>query len=382
MDVIGFCHGAPFDPHSWSGSNRGIFSALRTQGDLRGAYDVEVRGIRRYVGALREFSRSRNAWRHNFLKSPYLFAVRSRNAALRLRHEPTLPEAVLQIGAMFDATAAHPGIARYCYLDSNTKLSERGGEQSFGHFARPNYKHRAFLRERRIYRSSTGVFVFSDFVRDSLIREFDVEPDRVHTLYAGVNLASPRTLPIGEKQPVVLFVGRDFERKGGPLLVDAFQRVRTEIPEARLIIAGCRPDIRAPGVDVRGFIDKNTAAGESELTDLYRSAAVFTMPSHFEPFGIPYAEAMHFGVPCVAVNHCAMPEIVSHGTTGLLVPPGRADELAQALIALLCDQQRAREMGAAARARAQRLFTWEVVARKMQTVMNRDREEACLRAAS
>lgn len=381
MQIIGFCHGDPFDPHTWSGSNRGIFSALDARGWLRSAHDVEARGAPRYLAALREFTPNSKAWRQNFLKSPYLFSVRSRTAAAHLRRAEPPPDAVLQIGALFDATWACPALRRYCYLDSNTRLSERGGAQSFGHYARASYQRLAFARERAIYHASAGVFVFSDFVRDSLIQDFGVSPARVHTVYAGVNLAVPAALPDVAREPMILFVGRDFERKGGPMLLEAFARVRAELSHARLVIAGGRPSVSNPGVEVVGFIDKHAPAGEAALARLYTRAAVFTMPSHFEPFGIPYAEAMHFAVPCVAVNHCAMPEIVSHGTTGLLVPPGRPDELAHALLTLLRDPVRAREMGAAARAKAQRLFDWDTVAAKMHAVTARDREEACLRAA-
>lgn len=381
MQIMAFCHGDPFDPHTWSGSNRGLFTALRAQGALAGAFDVEVRGLRRYVAGVREFSLNRAAWRQNFLKSPYLFAARSRNAAARLRAARPRPDAVLQTGALFDATAGHPELPRYCYLDSNTKLSERGGTTSFSHHASGEYKQMAFARERRIYHVSAGIFVFSDFVRDSLIRDFDANPARVHTVYAGVNVQLPQDPAATERPPVILFVGRDFERKGGPLLLEAFRRVRARVPGARLVIAGCRPPVSDPAVDVVGFIDKHTQEGEERLAALYASAAVFTMPSHFEPFGIPYAEAMHHGVACVAVNHCAMPEIVTHGVTGLLVPPNRPDDLAQALVTLLTDRARAREMGAAGRDKARRLFTWDTVAHRMLAVVARDREEACLRAA-
>lgn len=378
---MGFCHGDPFNPHTWSGSNRGLFSALQSQGVLANAFDIEVRGIRRYLAAVREFTPRRVAWRQNLLKSPYLFSMRSRNAAAHLRHAPVLPDAVLQTGALFDATVWQRDLPRYCYLDSNTRLSEQGGTRSFSHYARTEYKQLAFMRERHIYHSSAGIFVFSDFVRDSLIRDFGVSPGRVHTVYAGVNVVIPAHEPAPKNERVILFVGRDFERKGGPLLLDAFTQVRAQLPDARLVIAGCRPPVYQPGVEVVGFIDKQTPEGEAAMANLYAQAMVFTMPSHFEPFGIPYAEAMHYGVPCVAVNHCAMPEIVGHGSTGLLVPPDKAKELALALVSVLKDSKRAMEMGTAGREKAKRLFTWEAVAKKMRVVIERDRENACLHAA-
>jgi glycosyltransferase involved in cell wall biosynthesis len=198
-----------------------------------------------------------------------------------------------------------------------------------------------------------------------------VPAERIHTVYAGVNLTLPTVTAAPKKDPVVLFIGRDFERKGGPLLLRAFEQVRRRVPAAKLIIAGSTPRVDQPGVEVVGFIDKHSANGEARLIELYRRASVFTMPSHFEPFGIVYAEAMHFGVPCVGVDHCAMPEIVSHGVTGLLVPPDNDHALAQALIYVLRNRAEAALMGEAAITKARRLFRWEVVAGKMTTIIER-----------
>ena len=154
------------------------------------------------------------------------------------------------------------------------------------------------------------------------------------------------------------------------------------IPAAKLIIAGSSPPVNMPDVEVIGFINKNTKDGENRLLELYKRAAVFTMPSHFEPFGIVYAEAMHFGLPCVGVNHCAMPEIISEGVTGLLVEPNNDVELADALVAILENRVLSRLMGNEAIKKASRLFRWEVVAEKMARIIDASREKTWLRAAT
>lgn len=382
MEIVGLCQGEPFNPLTWSGSNREIFLALRNRGLLADVVDVEVRGLRRYVNALREYSFDKKVWRHNFLKSPRQFEARSRNAQKALETSGRLPDAVLQIGAMFDGTAGHRELPLYCYLDSNCALSARGGEQSFSHFADAEYKRIAFERERAVYQRSTGVFVFSNFLRNSMIKDFGMAPERVHTVYAGVNLTIPPVDVHAAREPTILFIGKDFERKGGPLLLRAFKRVRAAMPNARLIVAGAQPQIDEPNVEVTGFIDKNTPDGEARLASLYRRAAVFTMPSHFEPFGIVYAEAMHFGVPCVGVRHYAIPEIVTHEQTGLVVTPDNDVELADALLRVLRDRSLALRMGVEGKKKAEALFRWDVVAEKMEAVMRGNKDETCLRAAS
>ena len=84
------------------------------------------------------------------------------------------------------------------------------------------------------------------------------------------------------------------------------------------------------------------------LEALFARATVFTMPTLWEPFGIAFLDAMACGVPCVGTAIEAVPEIVEAGRTGVLVPPGDPVALADALVALLADPARAREMGAQA----------------------------------
>ena len=96
----------------------------------------------------------------------------------------------------------------------------------------------------------------------------------------------------------MLFLGRDFERKAGPLVVHAFVELRKAAPECTLTVAG--PDVwpipgAVPeGVEFRGRLSPGEAAAALSDHDL------FVMPSWFEPFGIVFAEALSAGLPCVA----------------------------------------------------------------------------------
>lgn len=381
MELIGFCQRNPYDPSTWSGFSRELFLALRNRGVLQAVYDVEVKGAGRYIGALREYSLNRNIWRHNFLKSPAMFERRTRTASEYLDRAGH-PDAVLQIGAMFDATALHRDIPRYCYLDSNCALSARGGADSFGYYASDAYKRLAFERERAVYRRSEGIFVFSDYLRQSIIDDFGIAPVKVHTVYAGVNFGIPPIDMNAKRERAILFIGKDFAREGVALLLKAFALVRRALPDTKLIIAGAAPSIDQPNVEVIGFVDKNTPAGEERLAQLFKRAAVFAAPSDSTSFGISYAEAMHFALPCVGLNHYAMPEIVEHHATGLLVPPNDVEALAAALIYILNNPAVAQRMGMEGKKRAEQLFRWDAVAEKLEWIVRHRKEKECFRAVS
>jgi alpha-maltose-1-phosphate synthase len=161
-------------------------------------------------------------------------------------------------------------------------------------------------------------------------------------------------------------VGRDFERKGGDLLVAAFRQVRERIPAAELWLVTARSDVAGPGIRwIAPIFDRAAIAA------LYRSAAVFAMPSRCETWGDVFLEAMAYGLPCVGTAGDAMPEIIQHGETGYLAAAGDVAGLAGALERLLGDPALRRRMGARGRERVAALFTWDHVVRRMLPFLER-----------
>jgi glycosyltransferase involved in cell wall biosynthesis len=194
-------------------------------------------------------------------------------------------------------------------------------------------------------------------------------------MYAGPNLDLAR-IPDRSRisrvggVPTVLFIGREFERKGGDVLLQAFAKVRARIPEARLVVIGPRAlTIQEPGVTNLGLLRKDDPRDWGRLIEAYRSADVFCFPTRYEPFGIVILEAMLFGLPCVATRTGAIPEMVRDGETGYLVPPDNVEALTERLLRLLEDRDQAIRLGDAARKRADTDFTWEAVTSKMLEVM-------------
>jgi glycosyltransferase involved in cell wall biosynthesis len=209
--------------------------------------------------------------------------------------------------------------------------------------------------EADICRTAAVVFTFSEFARSSVVDDYGCSPDRVLAIGAGANQMQSS---LGDKRydrPVALFVGGRFELKGGPSLLKAWALVLEQIPEAELVIAGPRgrpPRGLLPGVKWLGWVDR------ARLTELYRDATVFVLPSMFDAWGHVFVEAMGHGLPCIGTNCCAMPEIIEDGATGRLVSRADHEQLAAALCELLGDTNRAQTMGTAAHARIVERFTW------------------------
>jgi glycosyltransferase involved in cell wall biosynthesis len=178
-----------------------------------------------------------------------------------------------------------------------------------------------------------------------------------------------------------LFVGSDeFARKGGPVLLEAWAEVERRVAGSRLVIAGPRRPIQSRAREVQwvGRVPRQ------DLAAYYRSASVFVLPSLFEPLGLVLLEAMGYGLPCVASNCCAMPELVADGRTGLLTPPGDAAALADALVRLLSDPDLAAALGRAGHRELVARHTWDHVGQRMARAIEtrRGRDAAAPRPLS
>jgi phosphatidyl-myo-inositol alpha-mannosyltransferase len=191
---------------------------------------------------------------------------------------------------------------------------------------------------------------------------YEVIPNGVH-----LEAAPTGPKPSGESLRI-LFVGREEERKGLPVLLSAFAALRRHIP-ARLDIVGAPPESVEPLLaDVEGGMEAVEAHGhvsDEELWTRLHGADVLCAPSlGGESFGMVLTEAFAAGTPVVASDIAGYRQVVTHGRDGLLVPHGRPVELAEALRALWLDPARRAQMGEAARRRAND-FAWPHVAARV-----------------
>jgi glycosyltransferase involved in cell wall biosynthesis len=115
-------------------------------------------------------------------------------------------------------------------------------------------------------------------------------------------------------------------------------------------------------LNLDGMVHFTGRLTRDELVKRYSAAKIAVVPSLYEGFGLPAAEAMSCGVPVIASSGGALPEVV--GDAGILVPPKNADALAAAIKQLFNDEQAQRRMSEAGRKRVRQKFSWEQAARK------------------
>lgn len=373
LRVLLLCEGDARTRDSWSGVSKSVVEHLEALGHSVISRDVDLYGLRKYWTALRSSALTRRRWWVRYHLGAAGFEARS--AVCQKAVDPLVGkfDVILQIGATFDVPRAD-GVPVVLYCDSSIELAKTGASTGHSDAAFLNEAELREIRahEARVYAQASRIVTMSHQLRESFIRDFGLPEDRLVTVHVGpnVSIADEEVPPRApDVPPTILFVGRDFGRKGGNVLLEAFEHVRREIPNARLRMIGSARTKAPAGVEFLPFQSRDTATGRRAMDHAYRTADVFCLPTRFEPFGTSFVEAMLYGLPCVGPRAWAVPEIILDGTTGLLVEPENPAAYADALLALLRDPARARTYGRAGRERAVAEFSWTGVASKISTAL-------------
>jgi glycosyltransferase involved in cell wall biosynthesis len=263
----------------------------------------------------------------------------------------------LQTQSLYDA--AIPGVPHFVYSD-HTHLANL----YYPGFARKRLcSPRWIALEKTIYQRATKTFVMSRQVAQSVVEHYGCAPEKVTCIYGGYNFEM-KPLPLRNdsyRNKQVLFVGVDWERKGGPDLVAAFKLVREKIPDARLAIVGASPRLDIANCEIAGRVPLE------RVQDCFVQSSVFCLPSKVEPFGIVCIEAFMNRIPVVATRINALADMVEDGKSGRLVSPGNVSELAAALIELLSDPGKCRRFGERGYETVIARYSWKAVGQRMRT---------------
>jgi glycosyltransferase involved in cell wall biosynthesis len=366
----------PLDPATFSGMSHRLFGDLAGRGvtvtplatrDLRW-HDAMQGAVRPRALLGRAAADRRTPLIHpDWIWSRRGFEQLTARLARRLAAvTPDVP--TLQVGTQVDASRAHAERPVHCITDCTVRQALDADEFSVSR-ASPRAQDEAIECQREVFAACRRVLVLSEWARRSVVDDYGIAPERVVVVGAGANLSDPLPRQTDTERPSVLFVGRDWRQKGGPLLLDAFRLARRRVPAARLVVVGCTPPLAGePGVDVVGVLDRRDPAADERLRRLYASATCFSILSRFDAFPNVLLEAGLAGLPVVSTVGGSRSEAVVDGETGLLAERDAA-QVADALVALLGDAERARAMGRAAAARVAQRFTWPVVGRRVIDAM-------------
>lgn len=234
--------------------------------------------------------------------------------------------------------------------------------------------------QRRVAERVPRIVTVSERSRADLIADFGISPDAVDVIPVGVDTSwfHPDRAPTVPGR-IVTLAPPDVALKGFPVIVEAFAKVRTDV-DCHLVALGTpRPggtaDELIDRLGVREGIEFRQGATDAEVADLLSSAEVVVVPSYYEGFSLPALEALASGSALVASDAGAIADIVGDSGAGIVVTPGDAGELSDALVAVLGDTGRSERMGKAGRERVLGHYEWREIAARTVDVYRRAIEE-------
>lgn len=328
--------------------------ALRRHFPQLEVWGIDTGRVDRMIGLLRGFSPSKARWRAKFNSHPRTFDGRTAAFGQMVERSGNRIDAFLQIGTTFDASRHAGGRPVVVYTDYAVPLTARLGRSWRMPLADRLIAGR-IGQEGVALRGAAHVCSRSRFVAEAIIAAHHLPRGRISVVGGGANLPlAPRPKPGDGLR--LLFVGREFPRKGGDLVLDAFARLRRAYPDARLDCVTASRYHQATA----GVFWHDALAGQ-DLPHLFENADIFVLASRFETWGDVLIEAMTAGAACVVVDQPPMNEIIHAGADGLTVAPQDAAALADALMRLAQDADLRARLGAAAHERTRSEFNWEVV---------------------
>jgi len=196
----------------------------------------------------------------------------------------------------------------------------------YGHKVRPGaLEYGKLLVHRALMRRARSFTAWSQWAKDSLIKHYGVPGDAITVIHPGTtfsNFPDPSTRGERRAGPMrILFVGADFARKGGDLLLDVFRNHLRPTCELHLVTSADLPS--GDGV----WVYRGLKPHSRELLELYADADVFAFPTRADCFGVVLAEAMASSLPIVATRVAAIPEAIAEGESGFIIESGDGEAL-------------------------------------------------------
>lgn len=335
------------DPAAWSGVVRPMYAALASRADV---VPMRVPPTRHHV-VDRAATRVLGHRGHGYLPGHGLATSRSSAAAVVEAVSAGGVDVVLSVAASAPLAYADVGVPVVEVGDATFRLLTGYYPLFTGLHASARWQGEVL--GRRSARRSTAFLLTSDWAAASLTDDYGVDPSRIRVAPFGPSITST-TLPTGPRPGAplrLLFVGSDWERKGGDRAVEVVATLRRQGVACELTVVGAGPDVPA-GVTRLGHVERD------RMGELYASHDVLLEPARANAGGVTLTDATASGLPVVATNTGGVPSIVDDGVTGILVDPRRPVPEAVAAVTLLAQPDTWQRVSRAARLRGADELSW------------------------
>ncbi len=344
IDIYG--DGDPWDPQTWSSTPLELVTTLEKFKVLNNTYNInperEEYRIKRLIKNLCYLTFRGKSIRikvnHPVFLKKKIFRLQKEADKIYMSHPK--PDVIITVSV--DVSFNDKPFYTFQDLDINTVIQWRTFNKNMYMFGNESLEllKIKYKNQLNVYEKASGIFVASDWIANN-IKSYISDPNKVYSIGIGHRyLPIKLTDEILEKRfedPKLLFVGKQFVRKGMDIMIEAFNIIREDIHKIQFILITEEDEIpksKLSTIKKDPNILLKLSIPTEQLKENYINSSVFVMPSLFEPWGKVFLEAMAFGLPVIGGNCCAMPEFIINNYNGYVVNH-EPEEIAEKICSLL-----------------------------------------------
>ncbi|MBQ4515313.1 MAG: glycosyltransferase family 4 protein [Clostridia bacterium] len=221
----------------------------------------------------------------------------------------------------------------------------------------------------KFYENCAGVFTMSQWLKRDMIENTGISENKIFSVGGGCSVDTSLIDTSNKKGNKFLFVGKNWVRKNGDLVVAAFEKLLQLHPESDLELYVAGPSTPPPSVIGKKNINFIGLLSREELAHYYNMCDYFVMPSNFEGYGLVFAEALIFGLPCIGKDCYAMPEFIHDDENGYLIRDNDVDQLVEAMDKLFINGKRITDYVQKHHDFYVKEYSWDSVVERILTVI-------------
>ncbi|TAL67073.1 MAG: glycosyltransferase [Bacteroidetes bacterium] len=264
-----------------------------------------------------------------------------------------------------DATFAGMLNFYYCYFNLNKKTIENG-----------------MMLEQSAYDRAKLILFSSDWAAQTAIDNFKVDKNKIHVVPFGANIETEftyeemKSIILSRNNNIIkiLFVGVDWIRKGGDILIQVVRELIKLGFKIELNIIGTNPELREEDykfTNVHGFLRKWVPEENKKIIDLFKNSHIFIMPTRAEAYGIVFCEANAFGLPVIGPDTGGVPTIIKDGINGYLINHEKpVESIVKLFSSIFSDSKKYTELSLSSFNEYQKRLNWKASILKVRELLN------------
>ena len=354
---------ARYDPtviNTWSGTQFHIHNKLKEK------HHVEVIGVE-IINQLNSFSRGNLVENRIVIDEDYIITL-NRLLSERINNKDV---DLLFFGGLFLASFLDIGIpfvhlSDATYEQFNTLYIKKQNEKH----------HNCFINlEKLMLNNAFKIIYSSNWIKQKAIDFYKIAPNKIHVIEFGANIPAPQNykIDINTKICNLVFIGKNWKKKGGDKALQAYKRLKSEGFPCTLTIIGSTPNEKLEedkDLTIIPHLDKSKQEDLERLCNILSESHFLILPTEFDAFGIVFCEASAYGVPSIAADVGGVSQAIKEGKNGFLLPPdATAKDYAEKIKSVFNDKENYIKLRESSRHEFETRLNWDVWGEKVDKVL-------------